>query len=123
MVAAPDARADDLPLLTPPERQQLLGTWNQAEADYPVEHCLHEQFAAQAARTPEAIALVCGDERLSYATLDARANQVAPALRARGVGPERIVGLYADRTPVLIVGLLGILKAGGAFLPLDPTAP
>ena len=80
-------------------------------------------FEAQVARTPEAPAVVCGDERLSYAALNERANRLAHMLRAEGVGPETIVGLCLERSVTLVVGLLGILKAGGAYLPLDPDYP
>ena len=82
-----------------------------------------ELFAAQAARTPDAVALVCGEQSLSYRELDARANQLAHHLRALGVGPETMVALCVERSSEMVVGLLGILKAGGAYLPLDPDYP
>jgi amino acid adenylation domain-containing protein len=85
--------------------------------------CLHELFEACADRAPEAVAVVSGDERLSYRELDARANQVAHVLRSLGVGAESLVGLCMGRSPELLVGLLGILKAGGAYVPLDPSYP
>ena len=84
---------------------------------------LPELFAAQAARSPEAVAVVFGEQRLSYAALDARANQLAHHLRGLGVGPEVVVGLCVERSLEMLVGLLGILKAGGAYLPLDPSYP
>ena len=80
-------------------------------------------FAAQVARTPDAVAVVLADQRLTYAELDARANQLAHHLRALGVGPETVVGLCVERSFELLVGLIGILKAGGAYLPLDPRYP
>ncbi|HVF56636.1 MAG TPA: amino acid adenylation domain-containing protein, partial [Pyrinomonadaceae bacterium] len=83
----------------------------------------HELFEAQAARTPDAIALVHESERLSYMELDARANQLARHLRSLGVGPETLVGICVERSPEMLIGLLGVLKAGGAYLPLDPTYP
>ena len=84
---------------------------------------LPELFAAQAARTPEAVAVVFEDRALSYAELDAHANRLAHHLRALGVGPEVVVGLCVERSLAMLVGLLGILKAGGAYLPLDPDYP
>src|SRR5207248_1834501 len=82
--------------------------------------CLHELFAAQAARTPDAPAVICEDRTLSYGALERRANRLAHHLRARGVGPDVVVGLSMTRSPEMVVGVLGILKAGGAYLPLDP---
>ena len=82
-----------------------------------------ELFAAQAARTPHAAAVVFGDTTLTYAELDARANRLAHHLVALGVGPEVVVGLCVERSPDMLVGLLAILKAGGAYLPLDPAYP
>ena len=84
---------------------------------------LPELFAAQVARTPDAVAVVFEDQSLSYGELDARANQLAHHLRALGVGPETVVGLCVERSPEMLIGLLGILKAGGAYLPLDPAYP
>ncbi len=92
------------------------------EADYPWA-CLHELFERQAARTPEAVAVVYEGQELSYAELNARANQLAHYLRGQGVGPDVLVGVYVERSLEMVVGLLGILKAGGAYLPLDPAFP
>ena len=80
-------------------------------------------FEAQVARTPEAVALVCGEERLSYAALNARANRLAHQLIAQGVGPETLVGIALERSLEMVVALLAILKAGGAYVPLDPELP
>ena len=104
------------------ERQRILEEWNDtARALMPA--TLAELFAAQAGRTPDAVAAVFEDESLSYAALDARANQLAHRLRKCGVGPESVVGLCLDRSLEMMVGLLGILKAGAAYLPLDPGYP
>ena len=104
-------------------RQRLLFDWNESQADYPRERCIQELFAEQAARTPDANALICGNEQLTYAELDGRSNRLAHRLRRLGVGPEVIVGLCLDRCVHMIVALLAILKAGGAYLPLDPSYP
>jgi amino acid adenylation domain-containing protein len=122
IVAAPDARLSNLPLLTAPERHQLLVEWNATEADYPRDQCVHRLIEAQAARTPEATAVVFEGQRLTYAELNRRANQLAHYLRRRGVGPDAPVGVLLERSADLLVSLLGILKAGGAYLPLDPRA-
>ncbi|MEV0537923.1 amino acid adenylation domain-containing protein, partial [Kitasatospora sp. NPDC050463] len=114
-----DARATHLPA---DELSLLLGTWNET-AEEPVEECVHELFAAQAARTPDAVALTSGELNLTYAELDERANRIAHHLISLGAGPERIVGLSLERGPDLIPALLGILKSGAAYLPLDPANP
>jgi non-ribosomal peptide synthetase component F len=92
-------------------------------ADYPRDRCLHQLFEAQAARTPEAVAVVFEDLQLTYGEINARANQLSRHLIAMGVGPEVLVGICLERSLELIVGLLSILKAGGAYVPLDPTYP
>jgi amino acid adenylation domain-containing protein len=113
----------DLPFLSDAERHRLVVEWNDTAADYPRDKCVHELFAEQALRTPDAGALVFEDRQLTYAELDRLSNQVAHHLRGLGVGPETIVGLCVERSPEMVVGLLGILKAGGAYLPLDPGYP
>jgi amino acid adenylation domain-containing protein len=118
----PAARVRELALLTAGEEQELLQRWNQTAADYPA-LCLQQWFEAQAARTPSALAVRCGDAALSYGELNARANQLAHALRKAGVGPDTLVGLLLDRSLELITGLLAILKAGGAYVPLNPGTP
>ncbi|AEI67135.1 non-ribosomal peptide synthetase [Corallococcus macrosporus] len=122
VVADPEQRVGALPLLPEAERRQVLTGWNATRTDFP-ETCVHALIEAQARRTPDTVAVVCGDEALTYRELDQRANAVAWRLREQGVGPERVVGLFADRSVDLAVGLLGILKAGGAYLPLDPSYP
>jgi amino acid adenylation domain-containing protein len=123
VVANPDRRVSELPLLSQAERQQMLFTWNETHAEFPQEKCLHELFEEQARRTPEALALIHEDVRLTYFELNRRANQLAHYLRGLGVGPEVLVGICAERSVEMSVGLLGILKAGGAYVPLDPAYP
>ena len=123
IVADPARGVGDLPLLTQVERDQLLVAWNATATDYPSDRCVHQLVETQVARTPDAVAVVCGDQHLTYTTLNTRANQVAHQLRALGVGPEVLVGVCLERSLDLIVALLGILKAGGVYVPLDPTYP
>ncbi|HEX4962825.1 MAG TPA: non-ribosomal peptide synthase/polyketide synthase [Thermoanaerobaculia bacterium] len=123
VVADPERRLSELPLLSATERQQLLIEWAGGRAPYPSGAVIHELFAAVAARSPSAVALVCGDETLTYAELGRRAGALARELRRLGVGPEVLVGICAERSVGMIVGLLAILEAGGAYLPLDPEYP
>ncbi|WP_063748729.1 non-ribosomal peptide synthetase, partial [Chondromyces apiculatus] len=123
VVEDPGATISTLPLLTDAERHRLLLEWNDPAASYPSDRSLPELFREQATRTPEAIALRCGDEQLTYRELDARSNQLGHHLRALGVGADVLVGLCVERSVEMMVGLLGILKAGGAYLPLDPSYP
>ena len=117
---SPQSRLDDLPLLTEIERQQMLMQWNDTPQDFPQDLCIHQLFEAQVERTPEAVAVVFEDQRLSYHELNARSNQLAHHLRSLGVGPEVRVALCVDRSLEMLVGLIGILKAGGAYVPIDP---
>jgi amino acid adenylation domain-containing protein len=123
IVANPDQQIATLPLLPQAERQQLLVEWPNTARDYPRDACLHDLVHLQVGRTPEAIALVCEDHHLTYRELTRRATQLANYLVPLGVGPEVRVGLCHERSPELIIGLLGILQAGGAYVPLDPTYP
>jgi amino acid adenylation domain-containing protein/non-ribosomal peptide synthase protein (TIGR01720 family) len=123
IVANPDQRLEDLPLLTEAERHQLLVEWNDTQADYPKDQCIHQLFEAQVERSPDAIAVVFEDQQLTYRELNAKANQLAHHLRALGVAPEVLVGICVERSLEIVVGLLGILKAGGAYVPLDPDYP
>ncbi|MFZ4655714.1 MAG: amino acid adenylation domain-containing protein [Caldilineaceae bacterium] len=137
----------ELPLLTAAERHQLLIDWNATAAPYPADRCIHQLFAEQAARTPDAMALsVAGQEierlrgseiaradgqslnlsisqSLTYGELNDRANQLAHHLQALGVGPESLVGIGLSRSPAMVIALLGVLKAGGAYMPLDANYP
>jgi amino acid adenylation domain-containing protein len=119
----PDQGVSEIPLLTPAERHRLLVERNAPQTDYPEAKCVHELFEAQAARTPEAVAVVFEERRLTYAELNRRANQLAHRLRKLGVQPDTLVGICVERSLELVVGILGILKAGGAYLPLDPAYP
>ncbi|WP_338910436.1 non-ribosomal peptide synthase/polyketide synthase [Mycetohabitans rhizoxinica] len=108
-------------LLTPAERTLLLETWNATQQEYPAHRCIHQLFEAQVERTPEATALVYEDQALSYAELNARANRLAHQLTELGVQPDARVAICVQRSPAMVVGLLAILKAGGGYVPLDPT--
>ncbi|MBZ4423048.1 non-ribosomal peptide synthase/polyketide synthase, partial [Myxococcus sp. RHST-1-4] len=123
LVARPDARLGDLPLLGAEERRQVLVDWNRTGVAYPTDATVHGLFSQAAARTPEAVAVVAGEHTLTFEELDRRSNQLAHHLRSLGVGPEVRVGLFLDRSIELVVGLLGILKAGGAYVPMDASYP
>jgi amino acid adenylation domain-containing protein len=112
-----------VPLLTPAERKHLLDEWNATQADYPAGIKVHQLFEEQVARTPDSVALVCNDQTLTYEELDERANQLAHYLQAFGAGPDKKVGLFVERSVEMIVGLLGILKSGACYVPLDPSHP
>jgi len=123
ILADPEQRLSELPLLTASERHQLLVQWNDTKTDYPQDKCIHHLFEEQVERAPDATALVCEDQQITYRELNRRANQLAHFLQAQGVGPEVLVGICVGRSLEMVVGLLGILKAGGAYVPLDPTYP
>ena len=122
-VADPDRRLSALSPMSDGERRQVLVEWNETEREYPREATVHGLFEEQVERTPEAVAVVFGGERLTYRQLNERANRLAGYLKKRGVGPEVLVGLCVERSLEMVVGLLGILKAGGAYVPLDPGYP
>ncbi|AGC44904.1 non-ribosomal peptide synthetase [Myxococcus stipitatus DSM 14675] len=124
-VDAVELKVDDLPLLGAEETRRLLVDWNDltpAQAD-DAALCIHAQFRAQAARTPDAVAVAGDDATLTYAELEGRANALAWRLRDAGVGPEVRVGLCLERSAAMMVAMLGVLKAGGAYVPLDPDYP
>ncbi len=122
-ISDPELPVAKLPLLTEAEYQQLLHEWNRTQVAFPQQKCIHQVFEAQVARSPDAIAVVCGRQSLTYAQLNQRANQLARYLRRMNVGAEVPVGICVRRSVDMIVGILGILKAGGAYLPLDPNYP
>jgi len=123
LTRAPHARIGDLDVVSREERQQLLVEWNDTRREQTDSGHVHELFERQAERTPEAAAVIFGDEQLSYAELNARANQLARHLRESGVGPESLVGILMERSAEMVVAILAVLKAGGAYLPLDPEYP
>jgi len=122
IAANPEQPLSALPLLTTAERRQIVVDWNATHRPYPVEF-VHTSFEAQAAQIPEAVALVYEEQYLTYGELNRRADQLASHLRKLGVGPEARVGLYLERSLEMIVGLLGIFKAGAAYVPLDTSFP
>jgi amino acid adenylation domain-containing protein len=122
IVAHPNRSISELPLLSVQE-QHLLLAWNNTQANYPKQACIHELFEAQVEQTPDAVAVVFGSEQLTYKQLNQRANQLAHYLRQLGVKPDALVGICVERSLFMVVGLLAILKAGGAYVPLDPAYP
>jgi amino acid adenylation domain-containing protein len=123
IIAHPDARISELPLLADAESERLLGGWNETRKEWPQQRLVQELFEAQVEAAPDAVAVVSLAERLTYAELNRQANRVAHFLRARGVGPESLVAMLMEPSAQMIVALLGILKAGGAYLPLDSAYP
>lgn len=122
IVSDPDRRLSDLPILSEAEKEQL-SEWKGIRPDYPKNKCIHELFEEQVQRAPDAIAATFEKQQLTYKELDQRSNQLAHHLRKHGVGPEVPVGICLERSLEMIVTLLGVLKSGGAYLPLDPASP
>src|ERR1041385_5100638 len=123
MVADENQRLDTIELMGERELEQVLFEWNETEAKYPKDKCIQELFEEQVEKIPNAVAVVCGDEDLTYGELNRRANQLAHHLRGLGVRPDELVAICVERGMEMLVGLLGILKAGGAYVPLDPAYP
>ncbi|WP_187299439.1 non-ribosomal peptide synthetase [Nitrospira moscoviensis] len=123
VAADPHRTITEYDCMSPADRRRLLIEWNRTEADYPSNLSLPELITAQAARTPDAVAVAQGAHRLTYGALERRANQLAHYLRRRGARPGACVGICLERTPSLLVGALGILKSGAAYIPLDPEYP
>jgi amino acid adenylation domain-containing protein len=119
----PDQSVALLPILTASERRQILVDWNDTAVDYNLGQCLHQRIEAQVERTPDATVLLFQAKSLTYRELNERANQLAHFLRTLGVGPETLVGVCMRRSLDMVIGLLGILKAGAAYVPLDPDYP
>ncbi|WP_339401448.1 amino acid adenylation domain-containing protein [Tychonema sp. BBK16] len=122
IVANPNQSLGDLTLLTETERHQLLVEWNNTHSEFP-DRCMHDLFEIQVEKTPDAVAVVSGNQQLTYRELNAKANQLAHYLRSLGVGPDVLVGISIERSLEMAVGFLGIFKAGGAYVPLDPNYP
>jgi amino acid adenylation domain-containing protein len=123
IVAHPSQRVSDLPLLSAVEQRQLLVEWNNTQSDYPQYQSIHQMFEQQVERTPDAVAVVFENEQLTYQQLNGRANQLAHYLQKLGVEPEVLIGICVERSVEMVVGLLGVLKAGGAYLPIDSMYP
>ncbi|HEX2078036.1 MAG TPA: condensation domain-containing protein, partial [Longimicrobium sp.] len=123
VAADADVRLSQLELLGEAERSLVLEAWNRTEAEYPADRCIHELFEAQAARTPDAVAIEFEGETLSYGELNEWANRLAHHLAGLGVGSEVRVGICLERSLEMVVSLLAVLKAGGAYVPLDPGLP
>ena len=122
-ITEPDIAVSDLRVLSQAQTLWLLDEFNRTETQFPSDQCLHQLFEQQAERTPDNIALDADSLRLTYAELNARANRLANHLRSLGVQPGEVVGIYLRRTPEMVVALLGVLKAGAAYVPLDPSHP
>ncbi|MEZ4446010.1 MAG: amino acid adenylation domain-containing protein [Polyangiaceae bacterium] len=123
LVREPDLPVSKVPLIDEATRKQLLEDFNATAVDYPRDRCVHQLFAEQAAARPDKIAVRVKDESITYGELDARANRLAQRLRALGVGPDTMVGVFTERSVDMMVAILGAQKAGGAYLPLDPLFP
>ncbi|MEG5160083.1 amino acid adenylation domain-containing protein [Microcoleus sp. AT3-A2] len=122
-VKNPEVAISQVDILSDRDRLQLLIDFNQTQKDYPKNKCVHQLFEEQAERNPDSIAVVFESEQITYRELNDRANQLAHHLQNLGVEPEVVVGICLDRSLEIIVGMLGVLKAGGAYLPIDPTTP
>nr|MDZ8004603.1 amino acid adenylation domain-containing protein [Nostoc sp. DedSLP05]MDZ8100847.1 amino acid adenylation domain-containing protein [Nostoc sp. DedSLP01] len=123
ILANPQERISQLPILTASEQQQLLVEWNDTQVDYAFDKCIHQLFEQQVERTPNAVAVVFENQQLTYHELNCRANQLAHYLQSLGVSADVLVGICVERSLEMVVGLLGTLKAGGAYVPLDPEYP
>ncbi len=123
MSANPEARVAELSMMSDSERRLVVDEWNQTSSAFPSDRCLHELFDEQARRTPDAAAVTFEGETLTYADLSRRAARLAGALRRRAVGPEVLVGIALDRSPDMVVAILAVLKAGGAWVPIDVEQP
>ena len=123
LVADPSSRISEVAMLTQAERIQQLVEWNDTSVDYPSERCIHELFEAQVKCNPDAVALVYAGSVLTYGELNARSNQLAHYLLGRGVVADGLVGICMDRSLEMVIGILGVLKSGSGYVPIDPGYP
>ncbi|NET61630.1 MAG: amino acid adenylation domain-containing protein, partial [Symploca sp. SIO2E6] len=122
-VESPEQLIAKLPIMTEAELQQIFVEWNNTKIDYPLEKCIHQLFETQVRKTPDAVAVIFEDRKLTYSQLNSKANQLAHYLQQLGVKADTRVGICVERSVEMVVGLLAILKAGGAYVPLDPSYP
>jgi amino acid adenylation domain-containing protein/non-ribosomal peptide synthase protein (TIGR01720 family) len=123
IVTDPDLPLSHLGMLAPGERERLLRQWNDTRRDYPRERCVHELFAEQAARSPQAVAIVDGTQSWTYCMLDRTANAISQRLAAAGAGPGSLVAVCMERSAAMVAALLAVLKSGAAYVPVDPAYP
>jgi amino acid adenylation domain-containing protein len=123
MAANPEGLLSELPLLPEADRRRIMSAWNETQRDFPLDRCFHQLFEAQAARSPDAVAVTFGTQQQTYRELNRNANRLARGLVELGVGPDVIVTLFAERGIAFLTAVLAIFKAGGAYLPLDPSHP
>ncbi len=123
VVDAPDRRISAYPLMDADEQERILGEWNRTELGYPRQHCVHQLFSLQTSRTPASVAVVCGRESITYRQLDERSNQLARYVQARGVKSGMLAGICVERSIDMLIAVLAVLKAGAAYVPLDPSFP
>ncbi|AFZ01575.1 non-ribosomal peptide synthetase [Calothrix sp. PCC 6303] len=123
IVSQPEQNISQLQILTQPEVQQLLIDWNNTKKDYPHAKCIHQLFEEQVEKTPDAVAVIFENQKLTYQELNTQANQLGNYLQQQGVKPDTVVGIYMERSLSMVVALIAVLKAGGAYLPLDPSYP
>ncbi len=122
-ITRPEQRISDLKMLTPAEERQLLRDWNDTQLDRSPTECIYELFEKQVAKTPNAVGLISETQSLTYDELNKRANQIANYLRSLGVGPEHLVGVCVERSVDLVAALMGVMKSGAAYVPIDPAYP
>ena len=118
-----DIKLCDVDIMSEEEKQHILYDFNDTKAEYPRHKTIHQLFEEQAERTPDNIALVFGDKQLTYRELNEKSNQLARLLRKKGIKPDSIIGIMVERSLEMIIGIMGVLKAGGAYLPIDPNYP